>query len=160
MSKQEARKAWAKLGKEAALPEGPKVLQAVEAYKRFLTEQSKGRREPHPAAHAVTWLNQRRFEGFLDASVPSRAAALAVNAGPGWEAQFPKWATIRNEFKRMHGNDAVWQAYFAPAHAKSETEIVCASRFQRDTLIEKFGEKLGAIIGAPVSFIFEQQATH
>lgn len=162
MSKQEARKAWAKLGKEGALPEGPKVLQAVEAYKRFLLEQSKGRREPHPAAHAVTWLNQRRFEGFLDMSVPSRGAALAaaVNTGPGWEAQFPKWSTIRSEFKRMHGNDTVWQAYFAAAHAKSETEIVCSSRFQRDTLVEKFGEKLRAIIGAPVSFIFEQQATH
>lgn len=162
MSKAEARKSWAKLRKEGAVPEQAQILKAVEAYKRFLAEQSKGRREPHPAAHAVTWLNQRRYEGFLDSTVPSKASALApAQTGPGWEAAYPKsWGKIREFFKSQYGNDVVWQNFFAGCEARSETEIVCRSRFARDALVEKFSDKVARVIGADVSFVFEPQATH
>jgi hypothetical protein len=160
MSKQEARKSWAKLAKEGALPEPARMQTAVDGYKRFLAEQSKNRREPHPAAHAATWLNQRRYDGFLDQTIATGRAALAVATGPGWEAKYPKWATIREFFQRQHGNDVVWQNFFANVEARSETELVCHSRFQRDQLVEKFAEKLIAIIGAPIDFVYEPRATH
>ncbi|MBL8780054.1 MAG: hypothetical protein JNL06_03835 [Alphaproteobacteria bacterium] len=160
MSKAEAGKAWAKLDKAGHLVEQPKMLAAVAAYRRFLAEQSKNRKEPHPAAHAATWLNQRRFDGFLESQVVTQSVPGATEA-PGWEAAFPKWANIRAYFRKIHGNDLVWQNMFGGCRALSETELVVPSRFLRDQLAEKFGDKIAGIIGADVSFRFEPpQAAH
>lgn len=159
MSKAEAAKAWTKLKTAGLLPEQARVMAAVTAYRKFLADQSKGRREPHPAAHAATWLNQRRFEGFLEA--PARpVGSPAVDTGPGWEAAFPKWAKVRDTFREMNGNDTLWLTWFAKVRPVSETELLCWSRFERDQLEQKFGDALKRYIGAPVTFKFEPQTAH
>lgn len=161
MSKQEARKSWAKLAKDGALPEQPRMLSAVEAYKRFLVDQSRNRKEPHAAAHAATWLNQRRYEGFIEQQVQVGGRTMTLATGPGWESRFPKWARIREFFLQAHGSDQVWQNFFADIEAESETKILCRSEMQRDAIIEKFGEKLVAIIGADLDLGLQRsRATH
>lgn len=165
MSKAEAWKVWVRLDKSGHLADQPKMLAAVSAYKQFLANESKGRKEPHPPAHAATWLNQRRYDGFIDAEASAHAAVAARDAA-GWEAAYPKWASIRAYFRKMHGSDALWHSMFAGCSAVSETEIVVPSRFQRDRLVDQYGEKLANIIGSDVTFRVEPaaaspaQATH
>ncbi len=155
MSKKVARQSWDKLRKQGGLPEPARMAQAVAAYKRFIAENSKGRPNPYPAAHAATWLNQERFNGFLDT-----AAVAAGKTGAGWEAPYPEWVKIREFFAKQHGTDQVWMNFFGDCEARSKTDLVFRSITLRDEVIEKFGDKLAVLIGEDLKLSVERRATH
>jgi hypothetical protein len=154
MSKAEAGKSWAKLKAGGLLPDGAAMSRAVASYRKFLADQSKGRKDPHPAAHAATWLNQRRFEGFLEA--PAQAYA-GGDPGPGWEAAYPDtWARLRKFYADTHRSDLLWQNTFAGVRPNgSAFTIICRSLFERDHLTDKYGENLKRLFGHEVTFIFD-----
>lgn len=155
MSKPEAGKAWAKLKAGGLLPDPATMARAVTGYRKYLADASKGRKDPHPAAHAATWLNQRRFEGFLEAPSTPVGAPVA-DTGPGWEAAYPEtWGAVRRGFFDMHKSDTLWQNTFAGCRPNgSEFTLICGSRFERDTLEQKFGDLLERRFGQPVKFVF------
>lgn len=154
MSKAEAGKSWAKLKAAGLLPDAATMARAVEAYRRFLADQSRGRKDPHPAAHAATWLNQRRFEGFLEApSTP--VGAPVISTGPGWEAEHPEtWGLLRDYLSKRPQGDVIWNTFFAPNRPNgSPYTLVCRTEFERDTLAQKFGELLAELFKHPVTFM-------
>lgn len=153
MSKAEAWKSWVKLKAGALLPDQSAIVRAVTGYRKYLADQSKNRKDSFPAAHAATWLNQRRFEGFLEA--PSTPVGATVPTGPGWESDHPEtWAVARQKFREQYGSDVVWNSYFAGSRPNgSPYVLVCRTDFERDLLEQKFGEKLSAMFDHPVSFV-------
>lgn len=160
MSKLEAGKAWAKLKAAGALPDAATMARAVGGYRKYLADASKGRKDPHPAAHAATWLNQRRFEGFLEAPA-APVGAPTVNTGPGWEAEYPEtWGLLRQQFHDLHQSDVLWQNTFAPCRPNGNWHtLICSSHFDRDRLADKFSEKLERLFKHPVRFVVAPPTT-
>jgi len=154
MSKAEAGKSWAKLKSAGLLPDGATMARAVAGYRNFLSDQSKGRKDPHPAAHAATWLNQRRFEGFLEAPAVGVTASGAVMA-PSWEAAHPDtWGKLREQLREMHGSDSLWLQLFGRCQLQpgSPFTVICTDEFERDRLNDRFAAKLTAMFDVPVTF--------
>ena len=67
-SKADAFRAWVQIGKFR--PDLPELIQAVEAYGKWLQDENgrraKQRQGEHPKCHPATWLRQRRWEGFIE----------------------------------------------------------------------------------------------
>lgn len=157
MTKFLAFEVWEKLRAAGALPDRAKMAIAVAGYRKFLADQSKGRATPYRVQHADKWLKERKYEGQLEApGIP--VGAPMVNTGPGWEADHPEtWALVRKQFHELHGSDTVWQNTFANCRPNgSEFTLICRSRFERDTLEQKFGDLLERRFKTPVTFVFER----
>jgi len=86
------------------------------------------------------------------AKAPASPAAQPGRAGdPGWEAAYPRWARVREQF-----GDVLWANSFAPCRPNgSETTLICVSLYDRDRLAERFGDKLERLFGEPVTFKVE-----
>lgn len=146
---------WEKLRAGGALPDQAKMLIAVGAYRKFLADQSKGRATPYRVQHADKWLKDRKYEGFLEAPATPVGAPM-VDTGPGWEAAYPQtWGLVRQQFNERHGSDTVWQNTFAGCRPNgSEFTLICRSRFERETLEQKFGDTLERLFKNRVTFVF------
>lgn len=155
MTKSAAFEVWGKLGAAGALPDRAKMLVAVTAYRKFLADQSKGRATPYRVQHADKWLKDRKYEGFLEAPATPVGAPM-VDTGPGWEAAYPQtWGLVRQQFNERHGSDTVWQNTFAGCRPNgSEFTLICRSRFERETLEQKFGDTLERLFKTRVTFVF------
>ena len=98
-SKKTAKQRWDTLHKAKALPVIADMLRAVQAYKDWLASEQKRRpKDPVPVAHASTWLNQRRFDGFIEA---------AKTAAPG---QPPKDPQTIEKLRREKIPPGEWEA--------------------------------------------------
>lgn len=152
MSKSEALKAWSRLQRDGALPEQALMIASTQAYALFLATQSKGRKEPHPPAHAATWLNQRRFDGFIEeAQARTLAAEMDSKHTPDWADLDPVWAKIKDSLTPRE-----WSIYFKEARPNgSPTTLICHSRYARDKIVEVYGERIAAAFGTDVNFKFE-----
>lgn len=154
MSKSEALKVWARLKRDGNLPPPDRMMVALAGYRKFLTDQSKGRPTPYPAAHAATWLNQQRFAGFLEApavGVTSTGAVISAS----WEAAHPEtWGKLREQLREMHGSDSLWLQLFGRCQLQpgSPFTVICTDEFERDRLNDRFAAKLTAMFDVPVTF--------
>jgi len=154
MSKSEALKVWVRLKRDGNLPPPDRMMVALAGYRKFLTDQSKGRPTPYPAAHAATWLNQQRFAGFLEAPAVGVTATGAVISA-SWEAAHPDtWGKLRAQLREMHGSDGLWLQLFGRCQLQpgSPFTVICTDEFERDRLNDRFAAKLTAMFDVPVTF--------
>ena len=82
MSKADTRKAW---DRAIRVADPDQIMQGLIGFNKWLDHP---KQKDHPVCHASTWLNQARWEGFLElGAVPGPVDLQAVLRGtPQWEA--------------------------------------------------------------------------
>jgi len=151
MTKADAWKHWDSLKSAGLLYPLPDVLRAVDLYRKFVAEQSRGRATPYRVQHADKWLKERKFETFLE----KPATPVGVSASASWEADHPEtWGKLREQLREMHGSDSLWLQLFGRCQLQpgSPFTVICTDEFERDRLNDRFAAKLTAMFDVPVTF--------
>jgi hypothetical protein len=112
------------------------LMRSVKSYNRWLDKQ--GDKAP-AVCHATTFLNQNRFQGFLDADLKPLARAAPAPDEPWKEA-------VRDEI-----GDAHYSAWIAPLRL-SGWEVICPTVFHRDWVQNNFRAAIERAIGGAVMF--------
>ncbi len=142
-SKKIAYESYLRAGKTGVLPEHGILLQAVEAYKRWLIQNSKPGRE-HPKAHLSTWINQQRWEGFLEEAATATAKEQVQNAdADSWPPDI---------LAALNLPQPVIASWFLPTKFIPGTPptIECRARFHANWLNERFRRNIERVLGPGV----------
>jgi hypothetical protein len=134
MSRKDALKAWGAAKRAGTLPDLPRLLQAVNAYKAFIDRESR-KGKPHPVKHAQGWLSGQRWEPYLETDMPFATSAARAD----WADSDPSWAAFKKSVPA-----AVWTNFFADC--EWEDGILRApSKFVRDQIESRFRSQLTAV---------------
>ena len=134
MSKSDALKAWKVLAKAGELPEMPQLLQAVSAYKAFLSSKP-----DHPVKHAQGWLNGKRWQPYLEDATQCNAMQHAAD----WADGLPVWDRFKPTVP-----PTVWANFFATCKPNgSPSTLIAPSSFVRDQIESRYGKTLDALFG-------------
>lgn len=137
MSKSAALKAWRKQ-KCNDLPQ-EQLLVSVAKYKAFLAAETKKNGRDYPAKHVQGWLNERRWEGFIEATPQAQMATHSAD----WADTIPEWKLFKHTTQ-----PAEWAVWFASTHPNgSVSTLVVPSKFTAEKIQEKFGSRLQAHFG-------------
>ena len=130
------------------IPNHPLLMQCVAAYNEYLKANSRPN-NPHPKCHPATWLNQARYEGFLDraeellrlqTAVSDRRDASVSASGQTWPDAV---------LKALRLSEPILKTWVLPAVFVEENpyKIICPSRFHMNWLHEKFGMEIRRALG-------------
>ncbi len=147
-SKAKAREAWAKT--RGLRPPDDVLIAAHAAYRASVAAENARRKREHPPrtalslCHPVTFLAERRWEGFLDSAT---AKPAPVPPPPEWGAQGKALAAELGP--------AVFATWFAGAKldAGPPVAIVVEKRFKRRWIEDHFREALERVFGDSVRIV-------
>ncbi len=134
--------------KATDLPAHDLLLCCVEAYNEFLKANSRPN-QPYPRAHLATWLNQARWEGFLDRGEEllrlQKGHREAKEAAVSATSQSWPTATI----SRLTLSPAIVERWFLPCTfiPGEPPELIAPSRFHADWLLTKFYSQIERALG-------------
>lgn len=148
MSKKKARAGWDRIAGKLAPPED--LIRSVGLYNDWLDAQ--GAKAP-PVCHASTFLNEHRFQGFLDQAAP---------ADPDTAPKM-KWAKLRPQ----DWHDRVLAAIGGPAYRSwiaplwLEGDVIhCPSRFVMDWVKTHYQQAIERAIGRGIVFTLDPTPPH
>ncbi len=151
-SKKSGYASYKTLIKDMILPDHPLLLCCVEAYNEFIASESKPGK-PHPKCHPATWLNQHRFEGFMEraeallarqqSKADAKEAAIAVTS--------PTWPD--SVLKALRVSDAILTAWFLPCTlniSDERAEIIAPTQMHVNWLRNKYPSHIERALGPDV----------
>lgn len=148
-------KAYEAYKKASDIPAHDLLIQCVLAYRRFIATNSKPGRE-YPICHPVTWINQSRWDGFLE---EAEAALRMENklkdskeandqaSGQTWPAEVLKGLRLSDELLK------VWiiPCTLIPG---TPAEVIAPKRFHANWLREKYLDKFQRVLGDGVKITY------
>ncbi len=142
------KKAYEAYKNAVDIPNHPLLIQCVEAYKEFLRTNSKPN-NPYPKCHPVTWLNQARYEGFLDRAeqLLHEEAKLTERRDASVSASGSTWP--ESVIKAMKLSEPLLKTWILPCVFKAGPPpvIIAPKRFHADWVANNYGAKLMRILG-------------
>jgi hypothetical protein len=147
-SKQKAYEAYKKA---RDLPNLPLLLQCVYAYKEYVAASSR-KDFVVSICHPATWLNQGRYEGFLDMAEKHlvEKASVTQSAEASVAASTKSWPD--DVLKALCLDEPILKAWFLPCTLvmSSPAEIITPTKMHENWLKERHQDRIERVLGEGV----------
>lgn len=147
-SKSEARKAWERTS--GVRPSDDLVIAAHAAYRADIAAENERRkaerppRQPHTLCHPVTFLNERRWEGYITNGMCSDTSVNCLPPKPEWG--------VRGDKLEVAIGEKAFRAWFSGARIEdcSPPRIIVPKVYMRTWIQNNFMQRLAAVFGEGV----------
>lgn len=144
-------KAYEKYKSAKDLPRHELFLKCIVAYNEWLAQQSRPN-HPYPKLHMATFVNQSRFEGFLDRAEELLKSDLSVRESTNASLAASARTWPDDILSRIKIPQSVKDTWILPAtfHAGPPPKIICPSAFHASWLSSKWAPQIEEVLGPAV----------
>jgi hypothetical protein len=143
-------KAYEAYKKAKDIPSDDMLLLCINAYNSWLKQQ-KGV-SPYPKCHMATWINQARWEGFMDKAEQMQTIQAKVQESKEAMISASRQSWPKDIIEKLKLPDPVLEAWIIPCTYVSgpPPQIVAPKRMHANYLREKLIDRLERAIGPGV----------